>query len=234
MLLSAATWANGPCLKQNGLPCVDANIAQDDAVLMWMLAEGPATLEPVNLPPTFAQVPNEPPPDESSFDRNRKRFGRQMQEMHQQNHQRRKHLEQFRILKLLELLDLDDSQQIDFMQAFTTVRREMGNLDQQKQDVITRLSAGLYDRTVSDEEVYKMVDEIVRIEKEKRTMSERFMNESKRYLTAKQVGKLLIFQERFEYQLLEQVKQFRNRFGRDDSGAVPPDGPPIEPNSNLR
>ena len=43
---------------------------------------------------------------------------------------------------------------------------------------------------------------------------ERYLEESKSFLTAQQIAKFVIFNERFEYELLEKVRQFRDRPGR--------------------
>jgi hypothetical protein len=41
-----------------------------------------------------------------------------------------------------------------------------------------------------------------------------FVTQARAVLTAEQMGKLLVFQENFDYQLLERVREFRERAGR--------------------
>jgi hypothetical protein len=170
----------------------------------------------LHLYPMFGQLPDEEIPGGPVSEEARKEFQRQMQEIGRDQHKRRKHLEQFRLLKLLELLDLDESQELRFMKSFTDIRREMREIGDEKKEALDKLGAGLHAGDINDEEIYDLLDRIIQAEKRKRMMFDDFLKEAKSFLTARQVAKLVIFHERFEYELLERVRQFRDRPGASD------------------
>ena len=128
----------------------------------------------------------------------------------------RRHLEQLRLLKLLEVLDLSDNQEEPFLSAFRAMRKAQRALDERKGDLIGRLSLQIQNSSKDDKKVNALVDSVVSIEDEKRVAIRGFFDKARTILTAEQAGKLVIFQERFEYELLERVREFRerNRMGR--------------------
>lgn len=154
----------------------------------------------------------------------REEFERQMQATERKHHKRRKHLEQFRMLKLLELLDLDESQELQFMKSFAAIRRELRKVGDDKKEALDRLASGIHAGDIANDEINDLLDKIVRFERDKRMFFERYLEESRSFLTAQQVAKFVIFHERFEYELLEKVRQFRDRPNRPE-GPEHPGGP---------
>ncbi len=128
----------------------------------------------------------------------------------------RRHLEQLRLLKLLEVLDLRDNQEEPFLSAFQAMRKAQRALDEQKGELIGRLSLQIQTSSKDDKKVNALVDSVVSIEDQKRAAMRGFFDKARTILTAEQAAKLLVFQERFEYELLERVREFRehNRMGR--------------------
>ena len=122
-----------------------------------------------------------------------------------------KHLEQFRMLKLLELLDLGEDQEVAFITSFRSYRRALRQLDEQKGKLLAELAGGLKDNTVSEREIDRHIGEIMRLEQERRQRMDDFLNEARRVLTPQQTGKFVIFQERFELELLDKVRAFREQ-----------------------
>jgi len=164
--------------------------------------------------PIFGQLLDDDKPSAHQAAEAREAFEKQIQEGRRNQQKRRKHLEQFRMLKLLELLDLNESQEVRFMKSFASIRRELRKVGDEKKEALDRLTSGLYAGDIADNKIYDLLDEIVRIEQEKRMIFERYLEESKSFLTAQQIAKFVIFNERFEYELLEKVRQFRDRPGR--------------------
>ena len=128
----------------------------------------------------------------------------------------RRHLEQLRLLKLLEVLDLGDNQEEPFLSAFQAMRKAQRALDEQKGELLGRLSLQIQSTSKDDRKVNALVDSVVSLEDQKRVAIRGFFDKARTILTAEQAGKLLVFQERFEYELLERVREFRgrNRMGR--------------------
>lgn len=134
----------------------------------------------------------------------------------------RKHIEQLRMLKLLEMLDLNEDQEPEFLVAFKGMRKAMRELDERKGAVIEKLSAELKGTKPDDRKINNLVDSVLEIERSKRQAMQTFVETSRGILTPVQVGRLLVFTERFEYELLERVREFRERM-REES--VPPKAP---------
>ncbi|MEA3297008.1 MAG: hypothetical protein U9R56_04015 [candidate division Zixibacteria bacterium] len=136
----------------------------------------------------------------------------------------RKHLEQLRLLKLLELLDLSEDQELEFITAFSAMRRKLRNLERDKSDLMILLAEGLRERTLSDSEVYDLIDNIVQTDKQKIGEIAEFRKKAREILTAEQLGRLIVFNDRFEYELLERVRAFHERHpGGRGAGTGNPD-----------
>ncbi|MFH2049483.1 MAG: hypothetical protein ABIJ12_08555 [bacterium] len=152
----------------------------------------------------FAQMDGGPPPDlpfppdDQKFDQSRQKF-----------------LEQLRILKLLELLNLDENQDIEFMQLYRKHRNEVKENENEHNLIMAELSEGLKNESISDANIIRLTAEVEKNIDARIGLEKSFLNNSKKILSAEQFGKLVVFQERFERELLEQVRQFRNqeRFG---------------------
>ena len=202
LTLSGVTWA-----ADGSEPLGTANdqASMHEELLLW---------HEVDAYPMFGQLLDDDKPRGRQAAEAREEFEKQMQDTERKHHKRRKHLEQFRLLKLLELLDLDESQEAQFMKSFTSVRRELRRVDDGKREALDRLASGVHAGDIADNEINDLIDRIVRIENEKRMFFDHFLKESRSFLTAQQIAKLVIFHERFEYELLEKVRQFRDRPGR--------------------
>ncbi len=123
----------------------------------------------------------------------------------------RKHLEQFRLLKLLELLDLKEDQEVDFIKAFRTMRSERRDLHEKRIELIGKLADGLRDQNITDSEIRQLVQQITDLAKQEEQVMDDFLSAAKKILTPQQLGKLVVFQDRFEIELLEGVRAFRER-----------------------
>ncbi len=122
-----------------------------------------------------------------------------------------KHIEQFRILKLLELLDLREDQELEFITAFHSMRRERRQLHEKRISLVDELADGLRTETVPDMEINRLIREISKLGNQQERVMEDFLNEAQKILTPSQLGRYIVFRERFEFELLEAVKAFRER-----------------------
>lgn len=147
------------------------------------------------------------------YDRARDRFRQQGR------HRFGKHIEQFRILKLLELLDLREDQELEFITAFHSMRRERRQLHEKRISLVEELADGLRTETVPDMEINRLIREISKLGNQQERVMEDFLGEAQKILTPSQLGRFIVFHERFEFELLEAVKAFRER-------QPPPSKPP--------
>ena len=161
-------------------------------------------------PPCLAQA-DEP----DSFTPGNNRFGKAKKKYFEAQQQQRKHLEQLRMLKLLELLDLHEDQEIEFLTSFRTMRRDHGALQGKKINQVDDLVKELSAEEIDDRRVKQMVNDIMQLEQERSKILKDFIGEVSAFLSAEQLGKLIVFQEKFEVELLENLKNFRSRKGKN-------------------
>jgi hypothetical protein len=135
------------------------------------------------------------------------------QHMPGQHMEQRKHLEQLRILKMLELLNLTKEQEVPFLTAFNRMREELRGLEEQANLLIDSLAAALQPGNADEHRLRSLIGRIKDIDRRKHERLMSFVDQSETMLTAEQVGKLMIFQRRFEMELLEQVGRFRRGMG---------------------
>jgi Spy/CpxP family protein refolding chaperone len=129
------------------------------------------------------------------------------------NERQRKHLEQFRMFELLKFLDLSDDQEVDFLTGYKKLRSDQDELDATKREYIDQLKDGLKADSLSDERINTLVSNIQGIDKQKLEVAQKFVNEMRGVLTPAQLGKFVVFQEEFEYELLKRLRGFHQRGG---------------------
>jgi len=143
------------------------------------------------------------------------RFGRAKKYYMDAMNQQRKHLEQFRLLKLLELLDLGEDKEIAFLTAFKGMRKDLGEVQEQRKQLIEELVGSLKEEKVDREQVDRAVKNLLNLDQEKNKIMENFLQKAREFLDPEQMGKFIVFQERFEFELLEKMKNFQGRKGQE-------------------
>jgi Spy/CpxP family protein refolding chaperone len=142
-----------------------------------------------------------------------------------------KYLEQFRILKLLEFLDIDEDQETEFITLFRAMRREQRDFDNRRRDLIDSLATEMESGSPDDDEILRLVEKVQHVQDRGRAAMAEYMDRIRVLLTPRQLGRAVIFQERFEQRLLEKLRGFhqRGRMQRGmprDSGWRPDGGRP--------
>ena len=125
----------------------------------------------------------------------------------------RKYVEQFRILKMLELLELDEDQELSFLTAYNSMRRELRGIDEERVQLIEELAGGLRSETISDSAIGDLTERIFKADKLKRQVQLDFIKQASTTLAPRQFGRLVVFHERFERELLDRVRAFREHKG---------------------
>jgi len=121
----------------------------------------------------------------------------------------RKHIEQLRMLKMLELLNLTSEQEIPFLTAFNQMRIEQKSLDEKSDFLLDSMSAEMASTKPSEMRLKDLIVKVKAIEKQRFEQMTTFVDRVDSLLTTEQIAKLMIFQKRFEMELLEQVGRFR-------------------------
>ncbi len=163
--------------------------------------------------PIFAQAPPDEPgrPDPLAFPR------------HPGTEQRRRQLEQLRLAKLLEVLDLKDDQEAPFMDAYRSMRREQRQIEQDRAGAVRELSSGLETNSIDQRRIGELVNRLLVLASDRARTVDDFVTSMRKVLTPQQLGRLVVFQERFELELLEKLRGFRGRMGQ--GGQFSPEGP---------
>jgi hypothetical protein len=126
-------------------------------------------------------------------------------------HQRRRHLDQLRMLKLLQLLDLREDQEVEFMHSFSTLRRQQRDVQEERKEEIDRLAALLKEGSPTLGEVDRAIDHLRALEDRRSVAQDRFVAKAHEILTAGQLGHLVVFQDRFEKEMLGNLREFQYR-----------------------
>ncbi len=141
----------------------------------------------------------------------------------------KKNLENLRLLKLLEVLDLDEDQNDLFISAFSKFRKNSKEIREKVEGEINILAEYLKQENRSDNVILEKVDLIVSMKEEFEQERKRFFERVKDILTPEQLGRMMVFQERFERELLEQVRGFRAPKPPDGLESMSVPGPQPEP-----
>ena len=120
-------------------------------------------------------------------------------------------LENLRMLKMLEVLDLDEEQNVEFLALFASFRKDMKEIRSEIESEIDELIEILKKDNPKESLVKEKTD---KIEVLKDRFADNFKNmqvKAKGILTTVQFAKMLVFQERFERELIQSVRDFRGK-----------------------
>lgn len=130
--------------------------------------------------------------------------------------QRAKNLENLRLLKLMEVLDLTDAQSPQFISLFVDFRKETRLINDAIQKEVDSLSSLLQAEKTSDESIKSSIAKLESLKAERNKSAEKFHADIQKLLTVQQMGKVVVFELRFDRELIENVRGFR-------AGHMPPD-----------
>lgn len=122
-----------------------------------------------------------------------------------------KNLENLRLLKLMEILDLNDDQNDRFIAAFSLFRNKNRDLNQDLEKETEILAELIKSENYEDNKIIQQVDKIRKLKHRRMELADEFHAKVSEILTAVQMGKMTVFEERFERELLETIRGFRGR-----------------------
>lgn len=124
---------------------------------------------------------------------------------------RAQNIENLRMLKLLELLDLNEDQSLQFIGMFVSFRKETRQINEKLQLEIESLADLLNLENPPEEEIKERISKIDELRVRREAAIKEFHDNISEMLTVVQMGKMVIFEERFERELIETVRCFRER-----------------------
>lgn len=139
-----------------------------------------------------------------------------------------RHLEQLRLLKMLEVLDLSEDQELAFVTIFHQAREEMRRLQEENREAIRQLADGLAADTLDDATINDLIEQVYELRRQQFQQLSELIEESERILTPRQRGKLVVFHERFEAEMLKKLRAFRDQ--RFERGIPDTDSEPARDN----
>lgn len=133
---------------------------------------------------------------------------------------RQRRFEQFRLMKMLELLDLTDAQEAPFMTAYHDMRKQNDKLESDKRAAVESLSRSLRSRRPDTANINNLIDQLVSLEQQRRDVNKHFLDTTRQILSAEQVGRLVLFVERFDSTVFQRLQAMRQRM-RGPQGRPP-------------
>ena len=135
----------------------------------------------------------------------------------------KKAIEQFRMLRMLEALDLSSDQEVQFLTMFNRMRQADDSLQDRKSELLESLMEAV-DEGTDEKKISSLNDAMLNIEKERRASFFGFVEQTRKILTPLQVGRLIVFHERFEVEMLERLRNFWDRRQMGPGGMMQPPG----------
>jgi Spy/CpxP family protein refolding chaperone len=129
--------------------------------------------------------------------------------------QEAKNLENLRLLKLLEVLDLNDEQSKNFISLFVDFRKEIRQIMDGMQKEIDSLADLVQADKPSEDKIRAEISKIEVLKQKREEAARKFQSDISKILSAVQMGKVVVFEERFDRKLIETMRCFR-------TGQMPP------------
>ncbi|MCK5125056.1 MAG: hypothetical protein KAR42_02265 [candidate division Zixibacteria bacterium] len=127
-----------------------------------------------------------------------------------------KGFEQLRLLKMMEALDLTDEQSGQFIKVFYNHRKMIKNIRLEKMQIVDSIYLSL-DIENAEADIKRLIKRLHENARKQDELISQFFTDCEGILNAYQLGKLAIFHDRFEREILESL--WRGRRG----DLAPPD-----------
>jgi len=121
-------------------------------------------------------------------------------------------IENLRMMKLLETVDLSEEQSEKFIPLFYDFRKDVKALIDNRNDLVDSIKAMVVDSVPG----YQIKEKLAELKENRARFNDRqneFISDCEKILTIPQLARLVIFQERFEREMLESLREFRRHGG---------------------
>jgi hypothetical protein len=126
-------------------------------------------------------------------------------------------IEAIKIWKISEFLELDEDQMIAFFPKLKKIEKHRRESYKQRREMLEKMKKQL-DKRQSDEAIKKTIDEVMTFDKQTKEREQELREEIMSVLTVTQQAKLLIFEERFEREIRNIIKEMK----KERMGPGPP------------
>lgn len=130
-------------------------------------------------------------------------------------HQMAANFDNLRLIKLLEAVDLNEDQSTQFIPVFNSFRKTKKQLRDQRRELIDRLAVL---STMKEDSNKGEIDTAIKSLKDNsdklKAARDKFHQACGNILAPNQLARMLVFQERFEREILESLREFRHFRGQ--------------------
>lgn len=141
-----------------------------------------------------------PPPEGPGFGPGRERI--------------RERIRTVKIWKLAEELNLSEEQSQKFFPIYNSFQAERESLDEKRRDTMRRLDELTSKENPSEEDIFKLLNKLDDLGNEEQQKRLEFRQKIKGVLTPRQMGRLVVFELRFQQQMQEIMRDVRMEMRR--------------------
>src|SRR5574341_1533793 len=123
---------------------------------------------------------------------------------------RREKLQDLAIWKMLEVLDLSQEQTDKFLPALREMQKQEARLQEERKKMLDELERAMT-QGGSEKEVRQIIYQIRQLGKQGEEIRERFFAQAENILTIQQLGRLVLFQDRFERKMREMIREMQEQ-----------------------
>ena len=117
-------------------------------------------------------------------------------------------IEKVRMYRLTQELDLTTDQAVKFFPKLNEIRKAEQKFFEERMEIIKELKE-LLKNNASDKELVKTIDRLKASQDEKQKAQAKIMDEMRDILSPQQQARFLVFQEEFEREIREVIKEVR-------------------------
>ena len=127
---------------------------------------------------------------------------------------RRERMQDLAMWKLLEVLDLSGEQTDKFLPALREMQKQEEQLQEQRRMLLQELER-IITQGESEKEVREVIQQLRMLGKQGEAVRERFFAQAESILTVQQLGRLVLFQDRFERRMREMMREMQEEKMRE-------------------
>ncbi len=119
----------------------------------------------------------------------------------------RENMQTFRMFRLIEVLDLSEEQSTVFLPVLKDFQKAQDKLFQERRDLIDELHKALRDQ--KEARVREILENLKQNQKMREETRWQFIMKSEKMLDLGQQAKMVLFEERFQEEMLDRVREMR-------------------------
>ena len=125
----------------------------------------------------------------------------------------RKRINTIKIWKMTEELNLSEQQSEKFFPIYNTFESKRKETEDQRLDLLRKLDDLTLEENPSEAEIYKLIDQLENIDQQMVNNRVEFKNKLKEILTTRQIGRLFVFEIKFQRQIQNIIRDVKMEMG---------------------